>query len=147
MLSNCDQGKCMFELDFAKCARGHLTPLQPSTPQSTEEYRRSIEMGDVPRFVACMRCNRVYKALSLYAQTSTTGLLPYHPQAQIAVFVETIVCDDIEHAFRVSITGVRNVDTTVTDAMQEWRWEDGDRKCPDGHQISLPPYWDELRKD
>ena len=89
----------MISIDYAKCSSGHLTPIQPSTPQSTEEYRRLIEMGNEPMLVACIRCNRVYKALSLHAQPSTDGILPYHPQSQFAVFRETIGCDDPVHEF------------------------------------------------
>ena len=131
----------MVQLDFARCEKGHQTPVQPSTPQSVEAYRRSIETGNEPIFVACRRCNRVYRVLQLASFASTDGLLPHHPEAQLLVFEESIGCDDPAHEFQRIIIGVRSENTSAEDVMKLWRWQDEeDSTCPSGHDIPLPPY-------
>lgn len=131
----------MIQLDFARCEKGHQTPVQPSTPQSVEAYRRSIGTGNEPIFVACRRCNRVYRVLQLASFPSTDGLLPHHPEAQLLVFERSIGCDDPAHEFQRIIIGVRSENTSAEDIMKLWRWQDEeDSTCPSGHDIRPPPY-------
>jgi hypothetical protein len=131
----------MPDIDYARCGYGHLTPIQPSTPDSAEAYRRSIETGIAPLHVACKECNRVYKAPILHSFPSEHGLLPYHAEAQLLVFQEPIECDGGQHSFRLLVTGVRNVNTSAADVVKNWVWgHNEEMRCSEEHEIPLPPY-------
>lgn len=129
-------------LDHARCRSGHLTPVQRSTPQSIEEYRRSLETGTEPLYVGCMTCNRVYKALELVSLRARFALHPFQPQAQLILFGEPIYCADPAHEWNVEVIGVRNAHTSVENVVDNWAWErdeDGQEPtCPKGHPIPLP---------
>jgi hypothetical protein len=132
-----------YQLDYAKCPRGHLTPIQPSTPQSVEAYRVSIETGTYPLLVACIRCSRMFWVHQLHTRQSTQGLFPDDPSTQLRVFEESIGCDDPTHQFHHTVRGVRNENTSVSDLKKKWVWAQGeDSKCPEGHKIPLPPFED-----
>jgi len=130
-----------YQLDFAECPAGHLTPIQPSLPQSAEAYRKSIEAGELPISIACMRCDRVYTARSLNSRPSSYGLLPYHPEAQLRVSLVSIPCDDANCETPFQVVAIAKDGINVADLSSRWLWAAGeDESCPEGHTVSLPPY-------
>jgi hypothetical protein len=131
----------LYLLDYAKCPTGHLTPLQPSTPQSTANYQKSIETGGDPILAVCMRCNRVYRVRELHSRPSTQGLFPDDPTAPLRVFEESIECDGEPHTVPLTVRGVRRENTKVANLKTGWKWAEGENtKCPLGDEIPLPPY-------
>jgi len=131
----------LYQIDHAKCPAGHLTPLQPSTSQSTADYQRQIGTGGDPILVVCVRCSRVYRVHELYSYQSKRGLLPDDPTTPLRVFVEPIECDGEPHTIPLTVRGVRNENSKVADLKMGWKWAEGeDSKCPFGDEIQLPQY-------
>jgi hypothetical protein len=128
-------------LDFGKCSKGHLTPLQPSTPPSVDDYQKSIETGGDPLLAVCIRCSRVYRVRSLHRNQSTQGLFPDDPTSPLRVFEESIECEGEAHTAPLTVRGVRNENTKVADLKRGWRWDEGeDTKCPWGDEILFPQF-------
>jgi hypothetical protein len=130
-------------LDYAKCMRGHSTPIRPSKPATIEEDQKSREMDAELLFVACSKCNLVYTVETRKLETgpSTSGLSPYHEGAPLHVYQVPIECDDLSCETPAIVLAVRNSDTTAEDLEKEkrgWRW--ADLKCPNEHEILWPPF-------
>ena len=129
------------QLDHAACPEGHLTPIQPSTPQSVEAYRKAIETGTCPLFVACRECTRVYKVRQLHSLPPIYELEPFHEDAPLRRFQVSIPCDMEDCEDHAIVIAVRNADTSAEALIAELSKRRLDEmECPAGHAFPWPAW-------
>lgn len=129
------------QLDHAICPNGHLTPIQPSTPESMEAYRMSLETGTSPLFVACRECTYVYKVESLHSLPPAYELQPFNAGAPLRRFEVYLPCDQGGCELRAIIIAVRNADAGAEALIEEIRERRLDAvECPEEHAFPWPAW-------
>lgn len=129
------------QFDHAMCPQGHLTPIQPSTPESIEDYRISIETGTAPLFVACRECTHVYKVRSLHSLPSTCEFQPVHVDAPLRRFQISIPCETLRCESHAIVIALRSSDTSAEAVLKEIRGRRLDEvECLDRHKYPSQPW-------
>jgi hypothetical protein len=101
-----------------------------------------IETGGELPYVACGECKRIYKPLTLEIGPSSDGLSPYHSNAPLHVFQESIECAEGLNCPPITILAVRKADTTAEEMeMEKFGWKGSGLKCVRGHVQSYPSGW------
>ena len=71
------------------------------------------------------------------------GVGPYNPQAPMRVFQVPIECDELGCGAQLLIHAALKSNTAVEQLIEQranWRWVEGDLKCPRGH-VQPWPQW------
>ena len=129
---------------FAKCPRGHSTPIRPSMPVSARADQIQTGTDDETLLVACMQCGLVYTAHSREAKPdpSIPSSLGLPGGVSLLLFSETIYCDDINCEFQAEVFSARRSDTTEkwqTEVQWTWQFAPGEKtKCQWNHDILVP---------
>lgn len=132
-----------YQIDYAKCPRGHWTPIRHSMPPAIANDQRLKEMGNETINVACIECPFVYpfETQNLVSRPSMHGLQPNPEDAPLRLFFGYIRCDEEDCEAQIEIRAARNSDTTDEAIREEsaiWR---GTVKCSQNHLQSLPSGW------
>jgi hypothetical protein len=132
-----------YSLDYAKCPRGHWTPIRHSMPPAIANDQRLREMGNETINVACIECPLVYpfETQNLVSRPSMHGLQPDPEDAPLRLFFGYIRCDEAGCESRIEIRAVRSSDTTdeaIRVEIARWR---GIAKCSENHSQPLPSGW------
>jgi hypothetical protein len=137
----------LFLIDFAKCPRGHYTPIRLSSYAPEETDPRWKEKGDAPVVFACNQCRRVYSLRTdeLEPRPTPWGVAPYNPEAPTRVFQVPIECDELGCSAQLLVHVELKSNTTVEqlkEARATWRWAEGDLACPRCGQVLPWPQWE-----
>jgi hypothetical protein len=135
-------------LEFAKCRRGHYTPIRPAKPVIPGDDRKWIETEteNDPELFACNECKRIYKLDKddLEVLSSPLGLEPYNPGAPIRRFDLSLPCDELNCESHIPVIVVLNSDTSGEALQKEMAELRGaGLKCLDGHVQSFPSGWND----
>jgi hypothetical protein len=132
-----------YQLDHARCPRGHWTPIRHSMPPAIANDQRLKEMGNERIFVACIQCPLVYpfETQNLVSRPSMHGLQPDPVDAPLRLSFVYIPCDEGGCESQIEIRAVRNSDTTDEAIGKECKNWQGTVKCLHGHSQPLPFPW------
>ncbi len=127
-----------FVVDFAKCIRGHYTPIRPSRLLPPEIDPQWKEKDDGPVVFVCNECTRVYrvKADELEPLPIGLGVAPHNPEAPTRVFQVPIECDELDCSAQLLVHVALSSNTTDEQLLEQRKsWRYVDVKCPQGHDF------------
>lgn len=127
-----------FLVDFAKCVRGHHTPIRPSSLLPPETDQQWKENNDGPVVFACNKCRRVYSvnADELESRPTGLGVAPDNPEAPTRVFQVPTGCDDLGCSAQLLVHVALKSNTTAEQVLEQIKtWRYFGVKCPKGHDF------------
>jgi hypothetical protein len=134
----------LFLLEFARCRRGHHTPIRTAKTASPIEDQKSTETENDPEFFVCNECRKIFpiEDENLVTLPGPSGLEPYNPGAPIRRFVVSLRCDEELNCPPIRVIAVLKSDTTAEQLEKEIAtWSGRALRCPNGHLQNFPSDW------